>query len=108
MLAVDQRRIVSAYGQVRGDLTETISLVLASTNHPFYSDPRSSVWSLLPLGNGRFTFYMSYAAQDIVMISRSSKFFWEKIAITANSQRYPKENNYFTIHCSYSLIGTQN
>lgn len=101
MITTDKRRIVSAYGQVRGEQNDTHSLVIASKNHSFYSDVRASVWTLLPLKQG-FMFFMKYAEIRPIMIARSSKFFWEKIALTANSNRYASDYNYFNIFCNYS------
>ena len=97
-----KRRIISSSGQVRGDHNDTHSLVLANKNHTFYDDVRSSVWTLQPLKTG-FMFYMSYGEVRPIMIARSSKILWEKIALTANANRYSSEVNFFNIICNYAF-----
>lgn len=60
MITTEQRRITSCMGHVRGDYNDTYSLVIANSNHTFYDDVRSSVWTIRPLDTG-FQFYMQYA-----------------------------------------------
>ena len=72
--------------------------MIVPVDRPFYGDANASVWTLKPLEKG-YTLYMQYEnGTKPTLIAYSSKFFWEKIAVTGHTTKIDNDLNYFNIY----------